>query len=347
MKPVIVGTSPNTQKVKELVEHIADTGLNTVVTGETGVGKELIAQYLYDKSPRRGKPFVKVNCAALPDGLMESELFGYERGAFTGADRKMKGKFELSHKGVLFLDEIGDMSFALQSKLLHALQNQEFSPLGSEKKIKTDSWIIAATNHDLSNDIKNEKFREDLYYRINIININIEPLRNRREDLSDLIDHYLAQYSSKFKNKELSYPSDQVKQKLIEYDWPGNVRELQNVLQKAMILGAWESIVNQLQPGTTPVEAIETVSPVPENGKRVSYNFDLPDFDSIDLDGFSLKKLAKQATSKVEKEIISHVLKHTAWNRMKATRILKISYKTLLYKISGLNITPYDDPQNQ
>ncbi len=347
MNPVIVGTSLNTQKVKDLVEHVADTGLNIVISGETGVGKELVAQYLYTRSPRKGKPFIKVNCAALPDGLMESELFGHERGAFTGADRKMKGKFELAHNGVLFLDEIGDMSFPLQSKLLHALQNQEFSPLGSEKKIKTDSWIIAATNHDLSADIKNDRFREDLYYRINIININIEPLRNRREDLPDLIDHFLAQYATKFKNKEISYPSDQVKQYLIAYDWPGNVRELQNVLQKAMILGSWENIVNELQPGTTPVQTIEALPAVPENGKRVVYNFDLPDFSTSDPEMFSLKKFSKQATSQVEKEIISHVLKYTAWNRMKATKILKISYKTLLYKISDFNITPYDDPQNQ
>jgi len=242
MKPVIIGSSENTRKVKELVEHIADTGLNTVITGETGVGKELVAQYLYARSPRNGKPFVKVNCAALPDGLMESELFGHERGAFTGADRKMRGKFELSHNGVLFMDEIGDMSFPLQSKLLHALQNQEFSPLGSEKKIKTDSWIIAATNHDLADDIKDEKFREDLYYRINIININIEPLRKRREDIADLIDYFLDEYTTKFNNKKVSYPSDSEKQKLSEYDWPGNVRELQNVLQKAMILGRWETL---------------------------------------------------------------------------------------------------------
>ncbi len=353
MKPVLIGNSQNTRKVKELVEHVADTGLNTVVTGETGVGKELVAQYLYEKSPRKGKPFVKVNCAALPDGLMESELFGHERGAFTGADRKMRGKFELSHNGVLFMDEIGDMSFPLQSKLLHALQNQEFSPLGSEKKIKTNSWIIAATNHDLADDIKEEKFREDLYYRINIININIEPLRKRRDDIPVLIDYFLDQYTIKFNNKKVSYPSDSVKQRLIEYDWPGNVRELQNVLQKAMILGRWEDIVNELQTGKTTIPGGKTTIPVleigqpqPENGKRVSWTFDLPDFDTANLDGFSLKKSAKEATSKVEKAIISQALKHTAWNRMKATKILKISYKTLLYKISDLGITPPDTPEN-
>lgn len=354
MKPVIIGTSQNTRKVKELVAHVADTGLNTVISGETGVGKELVAQYLYTKSPRKGKPFVKVNCAALPDGLMESELFGHERGAFTGADRKIKGKFELSHNGVLFLDEIGDMSFTLQSKLLHALQNQEFSPLGSEKKIKTNSWIIAATNHELAKDIRDEKFREDLYYRINIINIHIDPLRHRREDIPDLIDHYLDQYTTKFNNKKISYPSTSVKQKLFDYDWPGNVRELQNVMQKAMILGRWEDIIDELQETNAPKQVGEAshpppedAHPQPENGKSVSWSCVLPDFHSIDLDGFSLKKLAKEATSKVEKAIISQALHHTAWNRMKATKILKISYKTLLYKINDYDIHPHEDPEKR
>jgi len=340
MNPVIIGSSPNTEKVKELVEHVADTGLNTVITGETGVGKELVAQYLYAKSPRKGKPFVKVNCAALPDGLMESELFGHERGAFTGADRKVKGKFELSHNGVLFLDEIGDMSFPLQSKLLHALQNCEFSPLGSEKKLRTDSWIIAATNHNLADDIDAQKFREDLFYRINIININIEPLRNRREDLSDLINYFIKEYAAKFKNKQIAYPSDAVKQKLMEYNWPGNVRELQNVLQKSMILGRWEDALKELRGDTTPVADVESHVPLPGgNGKRISYMFDLPDFESVEINDFSLKKATKQAASQVEKEIISQALKHTGWNRMKATKILKISYKTLLYKISDLGIS--------
>ncbi len=343
MTPVIVGNSPNIKKIKELIKHVADTGLNTVISGETGVGKELVAQYLYSQSPRKGKPFIKINCAALPDGLMESELFGHERGAFTGADRKMKGKFELSHEGVLFLDEIGDMSFHLQSKLLHALQDGEFAPLGSEKKIKTDSWVIAATNHTLADDIKNEKFREDLFYRINIININIEPLRNRREDITDLMDYFLNQYTSKFKSKQISYPSDQVKQNFIEYDWPGNVRELQNVLQKAMLLGQWESIVNEMQQGVPSVRMPENDPPTGINEKRISCMVDLPDFNSANLDGFSLKSLTKQATARIEKEVISQVLKHTAWNRSKAIKILKISYKTLLYKINDFNITPHGD----
>jgi transcriptional regulator with GAF, ATPase, and Fis domain len=160
--PTIIGCSENIQKVKELIDHVAGTGLNTVIFGESGVGKEVVAQNLYQKSPRLGKPFIKINCAALPEGLLESELFGYERGAFTGAEQKRRGKFQLAHSGVLLLDEIGDMPLALQAKLLHVLQSGEFSPLGSEKEFKTDTWVIAATNHDLKQDISEGKFREDL-----------------------------------------------------------------------------------------------------------------------------------------------------------------------------------------
>jgi len=165
----IIGVSPNIVKTKELINRVADTGLNIIICGESGVGKEVVAQSLYQKSPRKGKPFIKINCAALPEGLLESELFGFEQGAFTGAERRRRGKFELAHGGVLLLDEIGDMSMSLQAKLLHVLQSGEFSRLGSEKELKTDTWILAATNHELEQDIKNEKFREDLYFRLNII----------------------------------------------------------------------------------------------------------------------------------------------------------------------------------
>jgi len=202
MEPEIIGNSPNLKKVRELIDHVADTGMNTVVAGESGVGKELIAQALYYRSPRKGKPFVKVNCAALPNGLLESELFGFERGAFTGAERKTRGKFGIAHNGVLFLDEIGDMSLPLQSKLLHVLQSGEFIPLGSEKMVRTDTWIIAATNHDLKRDLETMSFREDLYYRLNIIKIHISPLRDRPEDIPDLIDYYYEKYSDTLKKKK-------------------------------------------------------------------------------------------------------------------------------------------------
>ena len=175
MVPPLIGSSASIERIRELIDHTADTGLNVLITGESGVGKEVVAQNLYYKSQRKDKPFIKVNCAALPEGLLESELFGFERGAFTGAERKKRGKFELAHKGVLFLDEIGDMPLALQAKLLRVLQSGEFAPLGSEKEVKADAWVIASTNQNLVENVKKGLFREDLYYRLNIIKIYIPP----------------------------------------------------------------------------------------------------------------------------------------------------------------------------
>ena len=340
MSRPIIGVSENIVKIREVINHIANTGLNTVICGESGVGKEVVAQNLYQKSSRNGKPFIRVNCAALPDGLLESELFGYEKGAFTGADRKTRGKFELANKGVLMLDEIGDMSLPLQAKLLHVLQGGTFAPLGSEKEVKTDTWVIAATNHELEKEIAEGKFREDLYYRLNIIKIYIQPLRERPEDIPHLIDYYLKEYALLFNNENIIQPSEDVINELKKYSWPGNVRELQNILKRMLVLGDAEKILGELQsrPGIINGEA----GPVSTEGPRTDYTdiIDLNGKDSPDQPSFSLKKIRKAALDRVEKEVISHVLEKTGWNRSKATRILKISYKTLLYKISDLGIKP-------
>lgn len=245
MDPTIIGVSKNIQRIRELIDQVADTGLNTVVYGETGVGKELVVQNLYQKSNRVGKPFVKVNCAALPDTLLESEMFGYEQGAFTGAERRKRGKFEQANGGMLFLDEIGDMSLPLQSKLLHVLQGGDFSPLGSEKMVKMGAWVIAATNHELETDMVNGEFREDLYYRLSTIKIHIEPLRNRREDIPYLIDHYVNTYTAQFEGKQLFAPSQKAIEKLSAYHWPGNVRELQNEIERAMTLAGSETEISE------------------------------------------------------------------------------------------------------
>jgi len=335
----IIGVSENIVKVREVINHVANTGLNTVIYGESGVGKEVVAQDLYQKSPRNGKPFVKVNCAALPDGLLESELFGYEKGAFTGADKKTRGKFELAHKGVLMLDEIGDMSLSLQAKLLHVLQGGQFAPLGSEKEVNADTWVIAATNHDLEQEIDQGKFREDLYYRLNIIKIYIKPLRERPEDIPHLIDYYLKEYSLLYNTNNLIQPSKQVIAELAGYNWPGNVRELQNVLKRMLVLGDAEKIVDELK-NRSNVQGDGTSDASPSTTASFSDLLNLEFANSPDSDTFSLKAIRKAAIDRVEKEIISHVLEKTDWNRSKATKILKISYKTLLYKISDLGITP-------
>jgi transcriptional regulator with PAS, ATPase and Fis domain len=339
MKPTIIGVSKNIRKIKELIGQVADTGLNTIVYGETGVGKELVVQSLYQKSNRVGKPFVKVNCAALPDTLLESEMFGYEQGAFTGAERRKRGKFEQASGGLLFLDEIGDMSLSLQAKLLHVLQGGDFSPLGSEKNVKMGAWIVTATNRELKGDMVKGKFREDLYYRLSTIKIHIEPLRNRPDDIPPLIDHYIKTYIAQFNEKQLLTPSKKTIDKLTAYHWPGNVRELQNVLKRLMILGSSEDSLDEMLIGD---EARPQAADLPASAGQLLSPIDLLEFDTNppDLSSLSLKKIKKEAIFRVEKEIISYVLEKTGWNRSKATKILNISYKTLLYKIKNLEIEP-------
>ncbi len=339
MENELVGVSKNICRIRELVERVAETGLNTVVCGETGVGKELVVQSLYQKSDRVGKPFVKVNCAALPDSLLESEMFGYEQGAFTGAERRRRGKFEQANGGVLFLDEIGDMTLPLQSKLLHVLQGGDFTPLGSEKAVRTDAWVIAATNHDLEKDLTAGRFREDLYFRLSAIKILIEPLRNRTEDIPHLIDYYIRKYKAEYNTKNLKTPRQKTIDRLCAYGWPGNVRELQNMLKRLMILGDGEENIIGLLGG-----AAEPAAPPAARAEAAGASPRLFDIQELsDLSALSLKKMRKKAMDQVEKEVISYVLEKTAWNRSKATKLLKISYKTLLYKIKDLGIQPPPD----
>jgi two-component system, NtrC family, response regulator AtoC len=341
MENELIGISKNICRIRELIDRVAETGLNTIVCGETGVGKELVVQSLYQKSDRVGKPFVKVNCAALPDSLLESEMFGYEQGAFTGAERRRRGKFEQAHGGVLFLDEIGDMSLPLQSKLLHVLQGGDFTPLGSEKTVTTNAWVIAATNHELEKDLSAGNFREDLYFRLSAIKIYIEPLRNRQEDIRYLIEYYISKYKEEFNVKSLVTPGAKTIDLLCAYSWPGNVRELQNILKRIMILGdGGENISDLLNASASRGAAVEA-----QAGSNASA-CPTPLYDTRgfgDLSSLSLKKLRKKAVDQVEREVISYVLDKTAWNRSKATKILKISYKTLLYKIKELGINPPPD----
>jgi len=342
MKTDLIGVSANIARVRELIQGIADTGLNTVVCGETGVGKELVVKLLYQNSERNGGPFVKVNCAALPDNLLESEMFGYERGAFTGAQRKMRGKFEQANRGVLFLDELGDMSVSLQAKLLHALQDGEFIPLGSEKTVKSNAWVIAATNHDLAVDLKAGKFREDLYYRISMASINIDPLRKRPEDIAPLISFYIEQYVSQLKARQPTNLNKDLMDKLTVYHWPGNVRELQNVLRRIIVLGEGEESIDAIIPAADPGRKIRDDSK--EAGAESKFiRFSGLNGQELDLSDLSLRKFKKQVADQVEKDVISYVLEKTGWNRTRATQILKVSYKTLLTKIKELELRPLNN----
>jgi len=345
MNTPIIGVSSQILKIKELIKHVADTCLNIVITGETGVGKEVVAQALHHESPRSKNPFVKVNCAALPETLLESELYGYERGAFTGAQKKRRGKFEMAHKGVLFLDEIGDMPLALQSKILHVLQSGEYSPLGSEQDIRTDAWVIAATNCQLEEKIKNKEFREDLFYRLNIIKIEIPPLRERADDIPPLVEYFLKLYSSQYPDRNLKKPGKEIMDSLCSFPWPGNVRQLQNSIKKQVVLNDWQLVLEELtignpvnnHNGVVNIEGLNSVNH-PISSSLLSEFLDISKNAENIFQDISLKKIKKKAVDRVEKEVIGYVLEKTGWNRSKASRILKISYKTLLYKISELGL---------
>ena len=360
----LIGVSSSMLKIKELINHVAKTCLNVLITGETGVGKEVVAQSLYSESPRSHNSFVKINCAALPETLLESELYGYEKGAFTGAHKKRQGKFLTADKGVLFLDEIGDMPLPLQSKMLHVLQSGEFSPLGSDQDFKTDVWVIAATNHNLEESIHNKTFREDLFYRLNIIKIDVPPLRERPEDIPALIEYYFKKYTNDYPEAEAAKPDSEIMTRLCSYPWPGNVRQLQNCIKKQMVLNSWDKIFEELPKeqshtsGALPENAAQSLQPTSsqstpaaplhpyhsetnnERLKIISEFVDLSTSSDKLFEDISLKKIKKLASDKVEKEVITFVLEKVGWNRSKAAKILKVSYKTLLYKMSEFDVNP-------
>ena len=349
----LIGVSKSILKIKELIHHVANTCLNVLITGATGVGKEVVAQNLYAESARSTQNFVKINCAALPETLLESELYGYEKGAFTGAHKKRPGKFQTADKGVLFLDEIGDMPMALQSKMLHVLQSGEFSPLGSDQEYKTDVWVIAATNHNLEESMKQKMFREDLFYRLNIIKIDIPPLRKRKEDIPSLIEYYFRLYKSEYPDNQGTRPDSDILTKLCNYSWPGNVRQLQNCIKKQMILNSWEKIFEELTQEHPEIDS-SILKENQQNGTQVYINQEFSNArtsiisEFVDLstssdklfEDLSLKKIKKMASDKVEKEVIAFVLEKVGWNRSRASKILKISYKTLLYKMNEFKVLP-------
>jgi two-component system, NtrC family, response regulator AtoC len=353
MNTPLIGVSDSINKIKTLIDHVANTCLTVLITGETGVGKEVVARNLYEKSPRAAQNFVKINCAALPRTLLESELFGFEKGAFTGAHKKRPGKFQTAHKGVLFLDEIGDMPLSLQSKMLHVLQSGEFSPLGSDREFKTDVWVIAATNQNLENLIIQGKFREDLFYRLNIIKIHIPPLRERKEDIPPLIDYYYRASKTEYPDNHGTRPDGPAMDRLCRYPWPGNVRQLQNCIKKQMILNCWKTVLDEMpwdDPGACASPGEHRAGP---NGRppvhpefthdRISLISEFVDLSTSSdklFQEISLKKIKKQASDRVEREVIAFVLEKVGWNRSRAARILKVSYKTLLYKMSEFEITP-------
>jgi len=332
---LLLESSPRMQEVKAVIDHVANTDVTILIRGESGTGKELVARSLYECSNRSGKPFVTVLCPAIPEGLLESELFGYEKGSFTGAFRRRPGKFEIANHGTIFLDEIGDIPFELQSKLLHVLQKGEFSLIGGNE-LKVDARILAATNKDLEKAVAEGTFREDLYYRLNVVSIFLPPLRERKDDIPLLIEGFLQKYNKQY-NKECHHLSAGTLQSLIDYDWPGNVRELENLIKRVVIMGREDLIVRQYLNGSGKMMKPKSVAPAadPVETRPSDEKTQEPAVISSFL---SLKHVAREAMKKAEGEAILKALEQTRWNRKAAARLLQISYKALLYKIRQCNL---------
>ena len=353
MTPPFIGNSPSILGIKEIINQLAHSHMNVLITGETGVGKEVVAQHLFSNSSGLPGNFVKLNCAALPETLFEAELFGFERGSFTDAHTKHNGKLLKATKGVLFLDEIGDMPLRMQSKLLHVLQDGKFSPIGSSKEIKTNAWIIAATNQDLQNSMAKKQFREDLFYRLNIINIHIPPLRERKEDIPTLINYYHNLYEGEYSHDLQGKPNKETIAKLTDYPWPGNVRQLQNFLKNQMVFNSWDLVIKDLLGNPSNVSLLNTLQNETKNQFQQEHskqenlvpNF-LSEYENLnrwsdsDVKNISLKEIKKKVSGNIEKEVILYILEKSDWNRSIASKILKVNYKTLLNKITKLEINP-------
>ncbi|HKZ08148.1 MAG TPA: sigma-54 dependent transcriptional regulator [Methylomirabilota bacterium] len=327
-------SSERMRAVEDIVRRAADTNATILLQGESGTGKELVAKAIHYISQRRDKPFLKVNCASLPGDLLESELFGHEKGAFTGAHRRKPGKFELAHRGTFLLDEIGEMPLGLQAKLLHVLQDGRFFRVGGSETIDTDVRLVAATNRDLASVVARGHFREDLYYRLNVVGISIPPLRERREEIPLLVEHFLRKFCRQY-DREAPAVSAETLQLLQDYAWPGNVRELENMVKRLVVLQnerlLQEEIAMRRNRPWAPRETIPVTAPPPPPPQSASS----PTIREADL---GLKEIAKRAAMEAEKAVLKEVLDRVRWNRAEAARLLKISYKALLYKITAAGL---------
>ena len=336
MDYVLIGNHLSIQKIRELIGLVSDTGYSVLLQGETGTGKEVVTRLLHASSPRRDRRFVKVNCAALPLTLLESELFGHEKGAFTGADRFKPGKFELASEGVIFLDEIGDMPMVLQAKLLHVLQSGEFSRLGGTGDVKVNAWTISCTNHDLEKDIKEGLFREDLYYRLNIIKIELPPLREIKEDIPILMEHFTEKHRRNLEIDEHLTLSRGMRQLFQEYHWPGNVRELSSTILRLMLGSDPEAVESELLSGMQSDGVALPMEFSPPHSESAGRQEEGDEGKSGALR--SLKDVKIEATRYIEKKAITHALNMTGWNKREAAKMLRISYKALFYKMDDYEI---------
>lgn len=310
--------SPRMLEVRDILRDAAAVDVTVLVTGETGTGKEVVARAVHYLSSRRNGPFVKVNCAAVPHELLESEMFGHERGAFTGAHKLSIGKFESAHRGTIFLDEIGDLHPSLQAKLLHVLQDGHFSRVGGKSSLKVDVRVIAATNQNLERAVTSHRFREDLYYRLNVIQIDVPPLRERIEEIPALVDYFVRLYTKPFRREGFTI-SPAVMDRLLQHRYPGNVRELENLIKRMIVLG--DPLLVRGAPTTGRGTLPDKVA--------------LPSSPGLDV---PLKDIARRASLAAEREAIHKVLEQTGWNRVRAAKALRISYRGLLYKMKRVGL---------
>ncbi len=323
----VVWASESMQEIRTVLEQVGETNVTILIQGESGVGKEIIARTAHSVSTRSEHPFVKVNCAALPADLLESELFGYEKGAFTGATQRKIGKFEHSHKGTIFLDEIGEMSGPLQAKLLQVLQDHEFTRLGGNVEVKVDLRVVCATNRNLEEMVAEGAFRADLFFRLNVVNVTIPPLRERREEIPILIESFVHRYSILY-GKPVPVIGTELMDALQRHSFPGNVRELENLIKRVIVLESDRLVLDEL---------LEC-----ERGKPAGYSA-LAEFiahSERTAGEIPLREVGRRAAQEAERETIGQMLRYTDWNRKQAAGLLGISYKTLLQKIRGCGLEP-------
>jgi two-component system response regulator AtoC len=340
----LIGRSPVLEQVFAVIEKVADTPSTVLISGESGTGKELIARALHNNSSRKSGPFIKINCAAIPKTLMESELFGYEKGAFTGAVGSKPGRFELADQGTLFLDEIGEIPVEMQVKLLRVLQESEFERVGGIKTIKVDVRLVTATNRDLLKEVQAQSFREDLFYRLNVVPIHLPPLRERRGDIPLLVEHFIARFNERLK-KQIAAVDDEAMTRLMAHSWPGNIRELENVLERTILFSEGATIrASDLPPelsgaaaaaaASIPVAMPSTAPSVPNVTPPLGTTMPPP----AETRASSLKELVRQETDRVERELIVRALEETGGNVTQAARKLKISRKSLQNKMKEFGL---------
>ena len=332
-KPPLIGQSASMRQIYDIVAKVAESPSTVLITGESGTGKELVARELHRGSPRRDRPLIKVNCAAIPKDLVESELFGYERGAFTGAVGSKPGRFELAAGGTLFLDEIGEIPVEMQVKLLRALQESEFERVGGIKTIVVDVRLIAATNRDLTALIADGRFREDLYYRLAVVPISLPPLRDRKEDIPLLVQHFIAKYNQRL-GKRVERVDEDAMQALLSYSWPGNIRELENLMERSVLFSESPVIHGTTLPDTVRERAAGPAVPIAAVGPLGSI---------AAPSGASMKEIVRQAQAELEKELISRALEETSGNVTRAAKRLQISRKSLQVKMKELGLRGEDE----